>query len=102
MIPNIVTVWLRKNKITVLLWPSMSPKWKNIWQGLKVRKKSRSAKSLLELERVTILKIEENPRKDLFKSPQNFRKRLQQDIKMRGHAIDYCEDCFGGGVVIVV
>lgn len=87
-----VTAWLQKKKITVLPWPSMSPDLnpiENLWQELKVRINRRSPKNLQELERVTIEEWKKIPEKTCSNLIKNFRKRLQQVIKMRGHAIDY-------------
>ena len=87
-----VTTWLEKNKITVLLWPLMSPDLnpiENLWIELKVGINCWSPKTLLELECVTIEGWKKIPEKTCSNLIKNFRKWLQKVIKMRSHVIDY-------------
>ena len=81
-----MTVWLQKKKITVLPWPSMSSNLtpiENLWQKLKAWINHQSPKDLQESECITIVE------KTCSNFIKNFRKQLQQVIKVWGHVNDY-------------
>ena len=86
------TTWLQKNKVTVLPWPSMSPDLnpiENLWRELKVRINKRAPKNLWELKRVAIEEWNNIPPETTSNLCINFRKRLLEVIKMKGHATSY-------------
>ena len=79
-----VTAWVRKNKITVLPWPSINPDFnpiENLWPELKVQINHESAKNLQELECITIEEWKKITKKTCSNLIKNFRKWLQQVIK---------------------
>lgn len=87
-----VTSWLQHKKITILPWPSMSPDLnpiENLWNDLKVRISRRAPKNLKELEQVAIEEWKNIPVNTCANLVKNYRKRLLEVIKMKGHAIDY-------------
>lgn len=87
-----VVEWLCKNKITTLPWPSMSPDLnpiENLWGELKVRITRRAPKNLAELEVVAIEEWAKIPPETCSNLIKNYRKRLLEIVKMRGHAINY-------------
>lgn len=87
-----VTAWLQRQKINVLPWPSMSPDLnpiENLWRELKVRIRRRAPKTLHDLEQVAMNEWKNIPRETCFNLIKNYRERLLQVIKAKGHAINY-------------
>lgn len=89
---KIVTDYFKRAKIRVLEWPSMNPDLspiENLWWHLKKKLRERqpsNKEELWEIAKDEWKKIPPEVCKNLIK---NYRNRLVEVIKAKGHAIDY-------------
>ena len=87
-----MSAWLKKNKITVLSWPSRSldlNRIKNLWNGLKIRVGRQQPKTLQQLEEVYVEQWKNIQTEVCANLGVNYRNRLLSVMKNKGPAIDY-------------
>ena len=87
-----IKAWFQKKHVDVLDWPSQSPGLnpiENLWAELKRRVHDRQPQNLAELEAYCVEEWAQIPPETCRKYVVNYKSRLLQIIKNKGHSIDY-------------